>query len=359
MKIISLELENELARQESHPYNVISARKYLEESLIFQFRKLANGLLAYLLLRGKSINNTTWWHYYLSQTNSSIQHLPNLQNEDFNLFRSKLMKDIAGLQVKPIKLSDLNKIEIRIYKGYVRLWDDLKINAQLEKLGSSFRLAFLGSHQLTVNYILNFLSQEIDESLVDGRFIFGRVGHMTTCPCGRIFDFVDEFAISPFLGCDEPGFSYDDNIVVRQTAIKTMSEARRLKNESFDEYQLDRARESIFTHESIHAFALAYHNNYAYIKFCWLETLTNDICRFTQSPRSFSEVENIFELNFKKSFIYFAKEIIGSSVIPDLPELKLKLKHIIRKMQEKKMIEINSDNYICSLIFKPGKRWTV
>jgi hypothetical protein len=390
IRLIPPELQTEMNSHESNRSDVQKAREVLEEALIVQFRTLANGLFARLILQGSPIDNLCWWQHYLSQIDRPIQYKPDFTAPSFIMFRKAFIQNIASHHIKPLTLSQLHNIQIRIFGGYVNLWNDVEINHQLAQLGSNLRLAFPGSRGVGINRTLAII-QKLPPISIDGQFILGRISYVTNSLLGPILDFNLEYAISPYMPPTASALAYDPNVVLRRIVMRMARESvadslsqennsnsgdsndrkddhnhRTLRWKRFSnhlvnllspEWALKRCSDAFLAnltevadkhifndwlattaHESAHIWDFhwgSYHT--AYLQSYWLRDLEDGICRFTRIERSRKEIRNAFTLSFEVPMFIWnkfrqAKEAFlrqSNYQIPSMQTLERILEHMI------------------------------
>lgn len=364
------DIKSEFDEVENQLIDFRIARKVLEKALHFQFSSLADQLLAHLILTGEKITDEQWWIHYITQSGSP----KNYQFDDKNLailtaFKNEFIENVKSLRIKPIRPSDFHKIQIRVYGGHIKLWDDVKLNDQLASLGSSHRFIFVGSRDVATNDLLSSLEFDINAK-IDGRFIYGSVGAISTCPVAPIYDFVHELAVSPYLRPNAPAFIFENRIVIRQPVLKTTSPMpkktnfiSKLKKDKRDE-EFHALWKHTLTHEAIH-ISQSFHgpDNFLYYKINWLDHTKQDICRYLQSPRTFSEISKTFEGNFNTTMniFKFANEKTGWKMGQEMIDFvdKHSLEIILNQLRAEKFINIDlQGKYYCS-IYESGKKWKI
>lgn len=370
MRLISDEIERELDSQEKSPFNIPLARRVLEQALTSQLKILSNGILAWLLLHGTAIEKAKWRLIYLSHRNpdqSGVTTPRQIPDEELTSFSKNFVKDIVARRVKAINIDLLNQIELRIYGKYVKLYEEAQINNQLAKLGSEYRLAFLGGHQVSVNSIIDLLELDIDSFPIDARFIFGRVGHITALPYVPLCDFKSEVALSPLLDFKGAGFTYDDKIVIRHSILRYLQSTTTKEGDTGEHDSLLLPWVHVLIHESIHIFgssgmSWATHSSrrrYPYTTTFWLDDTKRDICRFTQIPRSIEDLRASFLWNFDNMVVKDPKNLpdtfLGISLKDHMNRYTLEA--VIDEMKKEGLIVEGADHLIYSPIYEVGKRW--
>jgi hypothetical protein len=212
VRLISSGAEQALRRQEEHRLDIPAARLALETALVEQTRAVADGLLAAYLLRRHHLPPSRWWTQFASRTGS--RGIPRYSLPAFAEFRQAFVRKIASRDITPISTPELAAIELRIYSGAVRLWEEARVNRQLAQLGSDIRLANIGCSSLAARHIFDLLGESGSAPPLDARFILGRVAPATICPFGRLFEFIEEYAVSPLLD-EAPGMTYERTVVIR------------------------------------------------------------------------------------------------------------------------------------------------
>lgn len=357
MRFISEQSEGELEYQESRPFNISGAREVLEKALTEQFRNLADAVLAALLLKNVPISELTWWQYFLTRAVEVNSYYPDHHTQSFVDFRNALVRDIATRKVKALSFSDLGKVEIRIFGGFVKLWDEGKINKQLARLGSSYRFTFLGSHALTVNRLLELLRPELAQENNDPRFIWGEVDHLTATPFGLRFNYIKELAISPLMDEGGEGFNFDTTVVIRENLIRSrleLSDPEILNDAKKYEVLFDLAKVHVTVHELLHAASFHSKLSRPYREAFWSDDLKRDICRFTQLAREPKELRD--------AFAYIPVSLVVDELNKYLEQDKqINLAHffesLLEEMKGRGLIEETPEGKFFSSIYEDGKIW--
>jgi hypothetical protein len=335
----------------------------LETALSQQLRALADSLLAYLLLKKRKVAEIEWWYQFVTQMEPSVLHLSNIYNQEFNDFRKDFLARMATRQIKPLATSDLKDVELRIYGGYISLCDDISINKQLAYLGSSCRVAVLGSQQIIINRLKSLLEESNDKSSVDGRFIFGHIGSVHAYPTGHLLNFVKELAVSPYLSMNAAAFNYEDKIVMRDGIIQfsiwlkpshkgmTLEELNRKFGEEW---------KGILIHETAHRIDVSIGESIgldtSYSKYRRREDTINDICRFSQHPRSLDEIRQAMVWNLENPLLSGGG---GGLYDKDLAGRGYDLESLLKEMQESELIQITDEGKFYSPIYEDGQRWII
>jgi len=364
MKLISEEIEYKLQYQEANPFTPIAARLVLEEALKYQFSALADGLLADWLLKGGHFSNIYWWQHYLTKLGSSRTYFPDFNDANFLAFRSRFINNTIMRRVPRITLTDLNDVQIRIYGKSVNLWQDLDINKQLVVLGSDYRLVLVDCRSLATNHLLLLLGKE-PTAQVEGGFIFGRVGTVSSCLVAPVFEFWNEVATSPYIPANAKGFTYDDEnrIVIRPSVImmevqsghdlhsKESFELEKKETQDF-EALFAKNRMGTWIHEATHVVSVFRppDSGLKYRRSFWLQDTRFDICRYTQVPRSIEEIHGVFELNFLMDMSW-----VDNKELRSVPTLD----NILAKMVKEGLIIITPENKVFCPLYKEGQRWRI
>lgn len=66
---------------------------------------------------------------FLTRTDEINSYRPDYNNQSFTNFRKEIAHNIATGKIKALSFSDLGKVEIRIFGGFVKLWDDIKLTS--------------------------------------------------------------------------------------------------------------------------------------------------------------------------------------------------------------------------------------
>jgi len=359
MKLLSTQLEQEINKQEENPFYPIAARKILENALLYQFRALADGLLSRMLLQGDKVGQDILWYQYVTRSDSTNTRLPKYNKLELAGFRKDLASRISTRQIKPLTISDLYDIQLRIYGGYVNLGDDSRINNQLSRLGSSYRIALMGSHQIIIEHLKSLLGETINKSNIDGRFIFGKIGHVNAYPSGILFDFETEEAVSPYLSMNAAAFNYEDKIVIRRNIINISVRGNLTldNNSSIEEFEKRFSHKylEILIHETAHRIDPSIGStiglNFSYSQTYRVDDTINDICRFTQHPRSIEEIKKAFYLNLQNP-------ILGSEPMNSVPgENRYQLERLLKDMNNKGLVRIDEQGVVYCPIYEDGTRW--
>lgn len=368
MRIISDELEQDLALQEKHPFDIPSARKNLESALTFQIRVLSDGLMSFCLLQNIPVDDLGWWHYFLTKVESPNSYYPNLSDPSFLSFRKTLAQDIALRKIKPISIEQLVDVELRIYGGYVKLWNDIGINKQLSQLGSSFRLAFLGSKSIANSHIYRLIGHVSNKIEVDARFLWGQVGALTACPVSPVFDFERELSVSPFMRGTASGFTHERRIFLRQVVMKTAIESAKLNKSDMPQEYVNKIQDEQgfrdalyaqwyhdFTHESIHLVQQTNQLGFPYMRTYWFEDVVNDMLRFAQRPRSRSDFQKTFDLSFNLPVLKTFDEYLGQNTHGMLNGRNVD--NTLDDLLRDKLLVKKDNETLYSPIYESGIRW--
>ena len=266
IKLINDEHDKRLCSVEAQKDDIAMARSLLENSLTYQFQKLALGLCSYEALQGKLISN-----YCLNPLKSYFSW----ENETFSIeaMRQRIALGTIRKEWEIISLAQLCDIEIRLFNKYVKLWNDIEINEQLALLGSSFRFYFAGSDHLSIIHIKSLVGYGNNSLSLDGRFIFGEIVCASATYFGPLFYFTKEVAISPYFNESEPGFTVDDTTVLRDVILKGGS------------------KDHALIHELLHAFSYGYKDGLPFGVANWQRWIERDICRFLIDTHTFQELQ--------------------------------------------------------------------
>jgi hypothetical protein len=356
MSLLPDGLELQLIEQETKRNDMPAAKRVLEAAIIFQFRALADGLLADLLLRNQVINNLEWWFQYLSKVDTRSQYLPDLQDSDFIAFRKQFSQSIFLRQTRRVTVADLGSARIRFFGGHTDFWQDGRINRQLANLGSSLRLIVTGSHSQRENRIRSLLGQRpVDIS--GTRFILGQIGPISAVPRAALFDFENEFALSPYVPGMVSGLTDQARIVVRQIPIRVEVEETIRSGEivpSAYEERLRELRRAVIGHEARHVlFDARRMSNGLSLVNSWLNAIREDICRFTQTPRLLDEVREAFA------------EVFDPPNDWDAPFINAPLNHgctlegEVQRMLAERILLVGSDGKLLCPLYQEGRPWTL
>jgi hypothetical protein len=306
------DLSDAIDKQENNFCNTLTARQVLESALTYQFRVIADGILAHLLLQKRTFNNLDWWCQYLCKKNTVKNYLPNLNNLDFIQFKKQFVKDVALRQIRPLKPTDLTEIKIRILGGEVNLWQEGRINRQLINLGSSLRLLVLDSHLARLNCFRELMKKP-PKSIDVNRFIFGKIAPISVFAGAALFNFEHEHAVSPHIPGNAGGLTNLSRIVIRQIVQRMKIESTvGTDNNSSEEFEEKLQTHLLYTllHESFHIDQFSYQMSSQSALKSWIDAIREDICRFTQIPRSVEEIrktfEEIFSISLSRNFQEFS-----------------------------------------------------
>ncbi len=377
MKLISSELEKALQEQENNPHNIPNARRILEQALQYQLSKLSDGILAWLLLHDVKVDKLVWWHHYLTYKNRSGEHnkkSPSQAHSELTSFRQEFAQNLAASKIKVINEAELNNIRLRIYGGWVKLWDTHRVNSQLSKLGSAYRLAFIGEEEVLFNEIINILDPSVaPPHLIDSRFIFGKIGFVSALPFAQLLDFETEVATSPTVKPTAPGFCYEDRIVMRRQVLDSLIPPQSIDNPTEStEYQkmLGIRYLSPLMHESFHVFEstkLSWHTisnrrRFPYILAYWREDTKQDISRFAQIPRAIEEIRNVFKINFenfilqeKSEFSFMVSDFLGVNLNQFVERNNMQC--VLDEMIQEGLLVYDEKEYLYCPIYDEGRRW--
>lgn len=336
IQLLLPQIEDNLRAEEADPLNAPRARAVLEAALSAQLRTLANGLLADMILRGQQVEGT-WLQHFLSDFPAGRPDASSLAER-----AKEFAADVAQRRIRPIEPSQLTALNLRIFGGYVNLWEDCRINSQLRRLGSAFRLALVGGNGLTVNSLRRLLGR-CGGLPLDARFIFGPTECLGSWLLGPIFNFISEVSVSPYLDIEGACFNFENKIVVRQPIL-------RLLFGEVSRFQLATSQ----VHEMSHVTGFRAPNFGSYAQAAWEEDTIYDLCRLTEEPRQLDEIEKEFFLNFCNFVPLHANEKLGYEHFPPLPK---KLSDLIDFLCEKGWMRRLNDGRIEAVLWKEGRRW--
>ena len=158
---VSESLDEKMREQENCPFDSRAARAVLEDTLSYQFQGLADRLLANLALRGRA-SSEVWWQHYLTRAKPS-ESFP-ADSPAILRFAREFSAEIVAGRIRPMSIQELSNVEIRIFNGYTKLWDDCRINRQLRRLGSGYRIVFVGAKTVFSWNSFSHISREARKS---------------------------------------------------------------------------------------------------------------------------------------------------------------------------------------------------
>ncbi len=170
---------------------------------------------------------------------------------------------------------------------------------------------------------------------------------MSSWPLGPIFNFEKEIAVSPFVNAQGAGFNYENRVVVRLPILMTL-----LNDERTAKFQAL----STVTHEMYHVTGFRAPYPRSYLEAYWEEETAGDICRFTETTRTFEEIAREFFLNFDSPVLAEVNKHLGYEHFPAPP---YSLEQMMEKMAKNGVIQkIGDGSFRCSS-FEEGKQWLV
>jgi hypothetical protein len=266
--MLTPELDRRLSEQEADPFHPESARLALEEALIYQFRNLARGLFADMILRKGEASGKQWWSQYASELDCSptepdakvanllllvdsqmqmpemwdiplmgedgaevfFHSLSQIRREthleknlsletdtpDFQAYRKQFTQGVALRRAPRVSREDLREVRIRIFGGEVPLWHEGRINRQLRDLGSSFRYWMPGSARMRIHESRVLVGESNVSEDIPLKFLFGEAEPPSAIGKVLTFIFTREFAVSPYLE-ESVGHREGSRVVVRRS----------------------------------------------------------------------------------------------------------------------------------------------
>ncbi len=361
------DLESRLAWQEAHPDDIPAARKALESALVFQLKTLAQGLLAYRLLRGHSVSLWNWWHQYLCTLDAVDNRYPTLDAAEFLAFRRRFAQEIALRRVRPLTLAELHEATVRVYGGYARAWEEGRINRQLVTLGSSFRFLNVGAALGRVNRIQHLLGKR-RAPLAEGRFLFGRVGPVTAVGKAVVFDFEREFAVSPLLPGRAEAFQDQARVVVRRTILRIEIEKETHKGSraglTRTEERLRSRRHLCLIHELQHVsdcdlFGIS-GGPFPGGMSTWQAAIRQDLCRFAQTPRSLEEFRSAFDEELRDLLAAFVEpwsRLLPKELASAIREKPYSVEEEVEAMLHEGILVVEGAGKVYCPLFERGRIW--
>ena len=386
----SASLEGRLAAQEADPYHIPAARQALEEAVVAQFRELARGLFADMLLRGETPNEDAWWYQYASlhqpttrpaaddfaaglekagslgfrgatappgelqflfQTLrgswSSLYAKQAMETDreipEFQAFRKSFPTDVALRRVRVISPAEALETRIRIYGGTVDLWQEGRINRQLSDLGSNIRYTIEGARQHRMDKVRAVVGQPAAAPEGTPNFVLGECAPTSAVGRALFLEIEREFAVSPYLG-SAPGYAEGMKAVVRRSVPWRL-------------IAIDPGG-----HELYHALTAEDQGSGLT---SWHAVLRDDLCRFCQTPRTFEKIAYEFSRVFGFNMAVAvgvsqgplsANRIAGDGYPPGESPAQVSLYGIVERLCEDGLLVLKDGAYYCSL-FEEGRRW--
>lgn len=336
-----------LEDQESDPTSIPTARQTLEDVLSFQFKAIANALLAERMLRDGAIALDVAIQHFDESSGQAAVNVDRIRAE-----QRQFVKGIARGVQEPLPVRDLSQVQIRILGGMACLWDDYQINQQLRDLGSNVRLVFPGASRLGGLALKEMLGGSDEDWPVDARFILGRVGAKTAGPFGPVFDFDIELAVSPFVDPSATGFAYENKAVLRRPVIRRVIEGRQTHTtEPQTSFRLQCIHNLI--HELIHAAAYNHPSQQSYAGWHYFQDIAADICRFTMIARERADIEEAFDFSFEHDIVMKKVEAVGHTIPEEgLPSAM----QVVEALVNDGRIRFDSGSYL-SIAYADGRRW--
>lgn len=320
-RMAGLDLDTELAR---HPLPIApetysqaplrsntSGREELEQSLIAQFRAIALGLVADRLMRDHDLPERTWWHQFCSQRRPPPPFLENPDDPEFRTFQDDITAAVASRRIARIKPTDLMARTVQIHGADISFWQEGAINRHLAEIGSSLRLFIVGSDVARAAHLLSTLNRPVSEPIVPSHFILGEVRPMTALGKANFFDFTREYAISPYLNPDSAGMHDNGRICMRQVLTGHAAEFQETQDATEPLRKLtdpDIKARGVTREEYISSGLLGHEFGELWQMFppgmpalftSWNAIVRDDICRFTQTPRTIDEIWRTFRRAFE------------------------------------------------------------
>jgi hypothetical protein len=291
----------------------VSGRPELERSLIDQFREIALGLLADRLVREADLSTICWWQQYSTLRCTPPPCMEDPDDPDFQAFQDEIFHLIAVRRLRPISQSELMTRTVKINGAAIPFWQEGTINRHLAEIGSSLRLFVAGRDVVWAAKLLEMLGEPVVEPLCPSHFIFGEIRPITAIGKANLFDFVREYAVSPYVNTTSPGLHDQGRVVLRDLLLGRAVEFLALPgNEATDAAgklmdqrcralgitRLEVMSDGILGHELGHVHLLFPPGQAAGFQ-SWHAIVRDDICRFAQMPRSAEEIRSAFRRTFE------------------------------------------------------------
>jgi hypothetical protein len=315
--LLSSELEKLLQEQERDPWSVARARRVLETVIISQYRAIADGLLAGLLLGGGSLSKLQWWLLCLSRYSAATPFDINTPGAALPGYREYIGYSLFQ-NTTPLSSRDLNTIRVRVYGGYAHYWEDGRINRQLASLGSSLRVVVAENYRMRLRQARLLVNMSTEDCDPDSRFLVGYTAPVSVYTNAMLFEFEREVALSPFLGASVDAFTDFGRILIRHMPLRIRLRALMKELDSgvssAPEKPLDPVRLAILqriTADESELFAILRLNSLldevvraadgvsrisesTSSIVAWLHIIREDICRYTQVARQEVELNRVF-----------------------------------------------------------------
>jgi hypothetical protein len=214
----------------------------------------------------------------------------------------------------------------------------------LIELGSDYRVVLIGGAKVRTQRAASLVGLPEQPAPVRS-FLFGRVAPLTTLGRFPYVEFVRETATSPYCNADSPGFAHEGGVVIRRLVI----------GQAFDPEFTILYRgmlQGIVAHECGHLFQRALSSE---TRPRWRAAMREDVCRFTQTPRSMGDLQlefcTFFEAADRSHPMY---RVLMADADPGmgLPDLLNEL------IVDGLVIRRPDGQFYCSL-YEKGRRWLV
>jgi hypothetical protein len=299
------------------PDKPTEARALLETAIIQQYRAIADGLLADMLISGEEVDHLTWWQHYAGSETSQKQPRIDLESPAFDSFRQRFVRDVALRKIRRIKRSELYSQEVAIYGGVVYWWEEGRVNRQLAAHGSSLRLLVVDTDRLRFHRLRVLAFQygaQTEESVPpptsDGRFLLGETGPFSAYRLASFFNFRREFATAPRMMPGVGGFA--DNFRAVARPHPSHMTRKNLASNEHDEVAEDHPdTEDAFTlFDGVVTLAHEYTHIQTNLSFrrpgetlsSWRSVVREDLCRYAAKPRQIEEFVKYFSTPYVVDF---------------------------------------------------------
>jgi hypothetical protein len=363
-------IEERLRKVEADQFvNVSECRTALELSLVYQLEQVSEGILAWQLLNDDEITPRHWKQMHAAYRNASRLLRPDSQLLSLSEYSTAFVQAVALRRRTLIGPQDLMTLTLRILGGRTGVWNTAAINRQLSRLGSAARIVFLGAADVSANSICAKLGISHAPLDADPRFIFGPVGTVSNVPYAPLFDFLEEWALSPFVKPNASGFVHEGRIILRRSVVQQGLSDRGERSKTDTSTDMPAAVMQLrmlhdFIHESLHIFSYESRRRKPYINNGWLRGTHCDILRFSRAPRTDDELREAFEWNFRNPLIFSEHEsaallrnFLGVDWRSALEAHRLEV--CLNELLELGLLTRLADNRLQAVISRGGVPWGV